>query len=173
MCSTTPADHALISTAAGVEWLDEPVEVRGEVQRGLGRGSRQLGTPTANLAGSVLDGVCATERDGVYIGFGVVPSQSVVPVKMVSNIGRNQTFDDVPSRVIEAHLMDSSLAEEFYGAEMRLLLVGFLRPEVRFDGIAPLVANIRNDVAVAMAVLDEPQVAPLAAHPSLVCATEK
>lgn len=161
------AEHELISSVGGAEWLAAPVTVRGPVQRGLGRGSRKLGTPTANLPGALLAGVEETARDGVYCGFGVVPGLSEAPVKMVANVGRNATFGDVEKRVLEAYLMDPGLQEEFYGEEMRLVLVGFLRREVKFDGIAPLIANIKNDVAVAKDLLDTPRAAVFASDDSL------
>jgi FAD synthase len=162
-----PAKPELISSASRVHWFASPVPLCGLVQRGFGRGSRDLGFPTANLPGSLLSGVDTTARDGVYVGFGVVPTQSRAPAKVVANVGRNQTFGDVPDRVLEAYVMDESLDGEFYGQEMRLVLVGFLRGEVKFDGIGPLIANIRNDVAVAEALLDDPLVAHFASHPSL------
>jgi Riboflavin kinase len=161
------AGHALISSVAGAEWLAAPVAVRGPVQRGLGRGSRKLGTPTANLPGALLAGVEETRRDGVYFGFGAVPGRSDGVVKMVANVGRNATFGDIEERVLEAYLMDDGLGEEFYGEEMRLCLAGFLRREVKFDGIGPLVANIRNDVAVARELLDTARAAPFASDISM------
>lgn len=164
----TPVDSSsevdLLSTVGAVKWLPSPVTIAGKVQRGFGRGSRKLGTPTANLPGSLLDGVGTMGQDGVYIGFGVVPSLSSRPVKMVANIGRNITFDDVPERVLEAFLMDDTLQEEFYGEEMRLCVIGYMRAEVKFDGIAALVANIRNDVAVAKEALESPHALPFADH---------
>jgi riboflavin kinase len=169
-CAAAAGDAAarpLISTEAGAVWLAAPVAVRGRVQRGLGRGSRKLGTPTANLPGALLAGVSATARDGVYFGFGAVPALGGAPVGMVANVGRNATFGDVPARVLEAYLMDDALADEFYGEEMRLCIVGFLRAEVKFDGVGALAANIRNDVAVARALLGTPRAAPFARHHSL------
>lgn len=146
------------SSVDSIEWLTEPVLVKGEVQRGFGRGSRDLGTPTANLPGKLLTGVSATGRDGVYVGFGSVPKHCAEPIKMVANIGRNITYDDVPSRMLEAFLMGGDLPTEFYGAEMRLCIIGYLRPELKFDSIKDLIDGINNDVAVAKKVLDDPKV---------------
>ncbi len=145
------------SSVDNVQWLADPVLVRGPVQRGFGRGSRDLGTPTANLPGHLLEGVSHASRDGVYVGFGSVPWHSAEPIKMVANLGRNITFDDVTERVLEAYLMDDSLPREFYGKEMRLCLIGFLRPELKFGSVDELIAGIANDVAVAKAVLEDPK----------------
>lgn len=153
------------SSAGAVEWLNAAVVVRGPVARGFGRGSRDLGTPTANLPGTLLDGMAATERNGVYVGFGMVPKYGGV-MKMVANIGMNVTYGDVENRVLEAFLMDDEgrLAKEFYGEEMRLCLVGYLRPELKFDSVGELMENIQNDVSVAAAVLDAPEATPFKEH---------
>jgi riboflavin kinase len=160
----------LISKAEDIQWMREPVLLRGKVQRGFGRGSRKLGTPTANLPGILVDGKVSTARDGVYIGFGFVPSLMTAPVEMVANIGHNITFDDVTERVVEAYLMDDTLAEEFYGAEMRLCIGGFLRPEYKFNSMDALVANIRNDIAVTATLLSTPQAKRLSRFPPLLVA---
>lgn len=145
------------SSTSTIDWLSSPVRVQGAVQRGFGRGSRKLGTPTANLPGSVLEGVSAASRDGVYVGFGSLPAHAPTPMKFVSNVGRNITFGDIEERVLEAFLMadDARLPEEFYGSEMRLCILGYLRPEMKFGSLDELVVSIRNDVAVAKAVLDD------------------
>lgn len=151
---TSNSSWHLHSRECDVEWFSEPVTISGEVQRGFGRGSRQLGTPTANLPGALLDDIAATERNGVYLGFGAVPGISKAPSKMVTSIGYNPTFDEKIDRVLEAYLMDDTLPTDFYGREMRLCIVGFLRPELKFESLDSLVANIKNDVAVASSSLD-------------------
>lgn len=143
------------SSASSVEWLSEPLLVKGSVQRGFGRGSRDLGTPTANLPGSLLNGVESACRDGVYVGFGSVPAHTAHPVKMVANLGHNITYGDVKERVLEAFLMEGELPEEFYGKEMRLCITGYLRPELKFNSLQELIDGIENDVRVAKQVLDE------------------
>lgn len=154
----------LYSKKSNIEWLLEPVTLSGKVERGFGRGSRDLGTPTANLPASLLDGVVATERNGVYLGFGVVPGVSKAPSKMVASIGYNPTYQEEIERVMEAFLMDGDLPEDFYGREMRLCIVGYMRPELKFNNLDALVANIKNDVAVASDALDSPSVAHVREH---------
>lgn len=142
------------SSVSSVEWLAEPILVKGAVQHGFGRGSRELGTPTANLAGTLLNGVASADRDGVYVGFASVPGHTTAPVKMVANLGRNITYGDVSERVLEAYLMEGELPKEFYGEEMRLCIAGYLRAELKFDSIEQLIEGIENDVRVAEQVLD-------------------
>lgn len=165
MADATSRDATLVkSSTATVKWLSEPVLVQGAVQHGLGRGSRDLGTPTANLPGSVLDGVSSTARDGVYVGFGSVPEHVATPMKFVANLGHNITYGDIKERMLEAYLMEEGLPLEFYGSEMRLCILGYLRPELKFDSLDDLIAGIKNDVAVAKAVLDDPKVQQYRQH---------
>ena len=149
-----------------VEWFSNAVVVMGKVQEGFRRG-RKLGFPTANLPGDLLDDVKETDRDGVYLGYALVPKLSSEPMKMVANLGRNITFDDVEKRVLEAHLLPENLPE-FYGEEMRLCLIGFLRPEWKFASLDELIAHIKNDSEVASKILDLPKAQPFLKHPEMV-----
>ena len=45
---------------------------------------------------------------------------------------------------LEVYLLDFD--GDLYGAELSVALVAFLRPELRFDGVEPLVAQMRADV---------------------------
>lgn len=156
-----------MSSVAAIEWLKQPIAVRGKVQRGFGRGSRDLGTPTANLPGHLVQGCAEAERDGVYLGFGRVPKYGDQVVKMVANLGRNVTYGDVKERVLEAYLLSDEFDEEFYGEEMRLCLLGFMRPERKFNSIEELMKHINNDVEVAREALDVPEAMPFRKHTSL------
>lgn len=155
------------SKVEDVEWLREPVLVRGNVHRGMGRGSRDLGTPTANLPGTLVEGVSAVERDGVYVGFGRVPSFGGAVVKMVANLGRNITYDDVEKRVLEAYLMSDIFHRDFYDEEMRLCIIGFVRPEWKFASVDELIEHINNDVTVASKALDLEKAKAFRDHPFL------
>lgn len=155
------------SSVSDVQWLKDPVFVKGKVHRGMGRGSRDLGTPTANLPGTLVDGVPGVERDGVYVGFGRVPTFGDTVVKMVANLGRNVTYDDIANRVLEAYLMSDVFDREFYGEEMRLCIVGFVRPEWKFSSIDQLIEHINNDVEVASRILDCAEAESFRTHPFL------
>mmetsp|Transcript_11314 Transcript_11314/g.22859 ORF Transcript_11314/g.22859 Transcript_11314/m.22859 type:complete len:130 (-) Transcript_11314:3885-4274(-) len=90
--------------------------------------------------------------NGVYLGWATLDLAPGHVYKMVANIGIVPTFGDVPRRLLEAHLMHP-FQEMFYGAHMRLRLIGFLRPEMKFSSFPELVKNIHNDVQVADVVL--------------------
>ena len=68
----------------------------------------------------------------------------------VANLGRRPTFggDDL---ILEVHIFD--FAGDLYGRHLRVSLIEHLRPEKRFDGIAPLKAQIAEDAALAREIL--------------------
>lgn len=156
-----------LSSVDRIEWLPQPIIVSGKVQRGFGRGSRDLGTPTANLPGSLLHDIPHANRDGVYLGFGCVPKFGNTIVKMVASLGHNITYDDVTDRVLEAYLMSDIFDPEFYGEEMKLCIIGYLRPEWRFNSFEELIKHINNDVEVSKKALDLPQALLFNNHASL------
>jgi riboflavin kinase/FMN adenylyltransferase len=130
--------------------LGRPHRVRGVVVHGDARG-RQLGYPTANL-GAIRGMVPA---DGVYAGRLLRPSlpadhpDAVLPAAV--SVGTNPTFDGVERRV-EAYVLDRTDLD-LYDEEVVLELVEHLRPTLRFDGVEPLVAQMRQDVARARDIL--------------------
>ena len=58
-------------------------------------------------------------------------------------------------------------ADDFYGAPMRAIVVGWVRPERDFAGLDELISAIRTDIAFADAKLNEPALAALASDPYL------
>ncbi|GGD44021.1 riboflavin biosynthesis protein [Microbacterium faecale] len=123
--------------------------VRGEIVHGKRRG-RALGFPTANLAPS-LDGF--VPADGVYAGWlsvrpaeGVLGSGAQHPAAI--SVGTNPTFDDVPERVVEAHVLDRDDLD-LYGRTVDVEFVSRLRGMVAFEGLDDLIAQMRDDVDAA------------------------
>lgn len=158
--------HRIISNVDAIQYLPSPVYLKGLVEHGFGRGSRKLGTPTANLPATVLrDGELSL--DGVYFGFARVPGLDDASRKAVLNCGFAKTFGDVKKRVIEAYIIHE-YKKDFYGLEMRLCVLGFMRPEIRFKGIGELKATISNDVEVAKRVLDTEKVRKFTNDPFLL-----
>ena len=136
-----------------------PLRLRGPVVRGFGRGSAKMGFPTANIDPAALGAALAEAPRGVYFGWASLGGGA--PSKMVMNVGARPTFADGGGLTVEVHLL-SSLGREFYGEELRVVVGGFLRPELRFASLQSLVARIRTDVGVARGVLDAPPLAALA-----------
>ena len=125
------------------EMLGRPFAIEGVVQKGRQLG-RKLGFPTAN----VMLGDYVAPRFGVYatrtrlIGGRELPG--------VANIGVNPTTGEVEPR-LEVFLFDFD--EDIYGETIETDLVGFLRPEEKFDLIESMIAQIHTDVRVARDLL--------------------
>ena len=153
--------------------LDEVCLLRGEVSTGYGRGSKKIGVPTANLKASDLASKGTVEmRDrsggarsgtlealprGVYVAWAHLRG-TVHPA--VVNVGLSPTFEEAenPEPIAEAHLLDP-IDADFYGEELALLLLGYVRPERKFPGFDELVAAIRADIDTAGRALTEPEFA--------------
>ncbi|KAG1657679.1 hypothetical protein FOA52_013773 [Chlamydomonas sp. UWO 241] len=142
-----------------------PVRLDGPVVRGFGRGSRQMGVPTANIDPEPLAGILEGMPKGVYFGWAQLdappdwPEADRAVHKMVMNVGRRPTVEQGNERAavtVEAHVMHT-YSGDFYGLPMRVVALGYIRPEMRFPGgIVELIARIRADVAIAKYALDEP-----------------
>ncbi|WP_295013890.1 bifunctional riboflavin kinase/FAD synthetase [uncultured Microbacterium sp.] len=135
-------DISLASTVLG-----RPVSVRGEVVRGLQRG-RELGFPTANLP-HVLDEM--VPADGVYAGRLIDHTTGITYPAAVS-VGTNPTFDDVPERQVEAHVIDAPDLD-LYGHDVTVEFLHRLRGMVAFDDLDALMAAMAADVAQARTLL--------------------
>ncbi|HWS52153.1 MAG TPA: bifunctional riboflavin kinase/FAD synthetase [Microbacterium sp.] len=135
-------DVATAATALGRE-----VDVRGEVVRGLQRG-RELGYPTANLS-TVVDAF--VPADGVYAGW-LADHDTGLRHPAAISVGTNPTFDDVPERQVEAHVIGET-GLDLYGHDVSVVFVQRLRGMVAFDGVERLKAQMAADVVEAQARL--------------------
>jgi len=126
-----------IEAANGI--LGRSHSVTGVVVHGDHRG-RTLGFPTANLA--EIAGL--VPPDGVYAGYLTVVG-SELPMPAAISIGTNPTFTDQPERRVEAYVLDRTDLD-LYGAEVRLEFAAKLRDTLKFDSVAELVKQMRNDV---------------------------
>ena len=120
--------------------------VEGRIEQGDQRG-RTIGFPTANVhwdgyvepqlgVYAVRAHIDEGEYKGVYAG--------------VANIGKRPTFDKTELS-FEVHLFD--FAGDIYGLHMAVDIVGFIRPEEKFDGLEALKAQIAADSDTARAML--------------------
>ncbi|OJT14705.1 Riboflavin kinase [Trametes pubescens] len=155
-----------------------PLQMEGKVISGFGRGSKELGIPTANLP--VDDNVTpwiADVKSGVYFGWASLrlppshPNQpttssdttastttvseahsgfSVYP--MVMSIAYNRFYKNT-ARSAEVHVLHE-FGADFYGAEMRVLIVGFIREEKDYANVDALIEDIKLDCDVARNSLD-------------------
>ncbi len=125
------------------ELLGYPWFVTGTVIHGEKRG-RALGYPTANLK---LDPACGLQH-GIYaVRVGVGDKR----LDGVASFGRRPTFDN-GAALLEVFLFD--FAGDLYGAEIDVAFLGWIRPEMRFDGADALVRRMHEDSARARDALE-------------------
>lgn len=149
-----PVSSTAIREAVGrgdVAWarraLGHPFVIEGRVVRGDGRG-RSIGVPTANVE---LDERMQLPAPGVYAGRASLAreggdSEESGGWPCVVNVGTRPTFDGT-TVTCEAHLLDVDL--DLYDQHLAVAFEQRLRDELRFDGPAELVAQIRRDIADA------------------------
>ena len=185
-----------------------PLRFLSTVVPGYGRGSRDLGIPTANV--SQGDGICRSTMaldvlpTGIYWGYARIgdgqeggeggdgddgggdgggggerdgggdgggdgapsspssPSSSLgVTYVAAVSMGYNPTYGN-DAKTVEPHLIaprdhphrhSSSCGEtqlqDFYGEPVRLSVVGYLRPELPFEGLEKLTDAIKGDIVEA------------------------
>jgi len=150
-----------------------PIRMISHVVRGYGRGSKDLGIPTANvnlekgvLSCSIVD--YDTLPTGIYWGFARIGESSNNGAEVDSVLGRvhtaaisigyNPTYNN-KEKTVEPHLIAdpkhpkrhaSSTGEtqfqDFYEKKIVLSIVGYLRPELPFEGLEKLVDAIKKDI---------------------------
>jgi riboflavin kinase/FMN adenylyltransferase len=128
------------SEAAGL--LGHAWEIEGVVEQGDQRG-RTIGFPTANVA----LGEHLRPRFGVYAVRALVEGAWR---DGVANLGRRPTVGKLQEN-FEVHLFD--FAGDLYGQTLRVALVDFIRPEMKFAGLEPLKAQIAADGEAARRLL--------------------
>lgn len=131
-------DVVSAARALGREHRIEGVVVRGD------RRGRTIGYPTANLAPLPHS---AVPSDGVYAGR-LVRGNERLPAAI--SIGTNPTFDGTERR-IEAYVLPPAAGApmpdlDLYGEHVGLDFTERLRGTERFDGVEPLLAQMRLDV---------------------------
>ncbi|PKX98511.1 riboflavin kinase [Aspergillus novofumigatus IBT 16806] len=169
-----------------------PVRLSGPVIKGFGRGSKELGIPTANIP---AEGLAEYPDLQVGVYYGVValdPAKfqyqegqgsgstsstagaeaAILPA--VLSIGYNPFYKN-KTKSIEIHIMPplsspSPTAEgagaagqvkfhklpDFYGTQLKLLILGYIRPEYDYVSLEALVEDIRVDCEVARKSLQRP-----------------
>uniref|UniRef100_A0A3Q0QVX1 Riboflavin kinase n=1 Tax=Amphilophus citrinellus TaxID=61819 RepID=A0A3Q0QVX1_AMPCI len=130
-----------------------PYFCRGEVIRGFGRGSKELGIPTANFPDSVVDNLPTDISTGIYYGWACVGNGDVY--KMVMSIGWNPYYKNT-KKSMETHVIHK-FKEDFYGEILSVVMVGYIRPERSFDSLEALIAAINSDIEEAKGKLELPE----------------
>jgi riboflavin kinase/FMN adenylyltransferase len=128
-------------TSGGVEdarlLLGRPHRLDGIVIHGEKRG-REIGYPTANLGN--IEGQ-TIPADGIYAGWLTV-GINYWPAAI--SIGTNPTFEGERGRSVEAYALDQE-GLELYDKNASIEFGWFLRPTLKFDGLEPLLAQMKID----------------------------
>ncbi|MBY8825900.1 bifunctional riboflavin kinase/FAD synthetase [Sphingomonas colocasiae] len=129
--------------ATAARLLTRPFAIEGVVIDGDKLG-RTIGYPTANIA----LGPYLRPRYGIYAVRGRLPDGRVLDG--VANLGIRPTFDP-PKELLEPYFFDFN--ESLYGQMIEVELIRFMRDEMKFDGLEPLIAQIERDCAAAREIL--------------------
>ncbi len=128
------------------EILGRPWEIEGRVEAGDRRG-HAFGYPTANLAlGDYL-----RPAYGVYAVRAAVDAGGAPEWRDgVANVGIRPMYA-VAEPLMEAHLFDFD--GDLYGRHLRVQLIERLRPEMKFDSVDALIAQMDRDAQAAREAL--------------------
>lgn len=179
---------------------------------GFGRGSSDLGIPTANIPPDSYEPILAATAGkeasdtGIYYGFAAVYPSSAEEVKdcelknashlsdvgkaaaaaasssianpqsrdidfsygrslergvdshvvlpMVMSVGWNPFYGN-KSRSAEIYIIHK-FGSQFYGARIKFVVLGYIRPELDYVSVEALIQDINTDVAVALKSLERP-----------------
>ncbi|XP_034254750.1 riboflavin kinase [Thrips palmi] len=132
----------------------------GIVVKGFGRGSKELGIPTANFEPHIVKELPEEVGTGIYFGWAQIDEGTVH--KMVMSVGWNPYFKNV-EKSMETHIL-TKFSQDFYGRNLRVCMVGYLRPEKDFTSLDALVKQIYEDISVAEKELEEPVYLKLKSH---------
>jgi riboflavin kinase/FMN adenylyltransferase len=126
--------------------LGRPWEIEGRVERGAALG-RTLGFPTANIA----PGESLQPALGIYaVKAGIDEGRATRWRDGVASLGTRPTVGG--KRVqLETFLFD--FAGDLYGRHLRVALIDYLRPEVKFPDLAALTRQMQLDAREARALL--------------------
>ncbi|XP_068711014.1 riboflavin kinase-like isoform X1 [Montipora foliosa] len=137
-----------------------PVFLRGHVEHGMGRGGKDMGIPTANFPVNVVDSLPGSVSTGIYYGWASVDKGPVY--KMVMSIGWNPYYKNT-KKSMETHIIHT-FEEDFYGAELSVAIVGFIRPEKDYPSLEALIEAIRADIKEAEQALEKPENKSISMH---------
>lgn len=119
-----------------------PFFLRGVVVKGFGRGSKELGCPTANFSEEVVNEMPEYVKNGIYYGFAQVDDGQIQ--NMVVSIGWNPFYGNT-KKSFETHIINK-FEKDFYGSELGVVVCGFLREEKNYDSLEALKEDIQNDI---------------------------
>ncbi|KAF9281736.1 riboflavin kinase [Linnemannia elongata] len=202
--STSASTRAKIAGGPTPE-LPYPIKMNGTVIKGFGRGSKDLGIPTANLPEEAI----AAQEDklvtGIYYGWAQVvvrtapeshtaithdtPSSTLPSTTGINEVARSASssssslatscpatvypmvmslgwnpFYKNEKKSAEVHIMHN-FHRDFYGDELRVVVLGYIRPELDYTTLEALIEDINIDIEVAHRSLERPAYAAFKEDP--------
>lgn len=165
--ASTPLQRSLTA-------LSPPVLLRSKVIHGFGRGSKLLGFPTANMeikwepAATEMETAVELSADeaavrrfidgcntGIYAALACVEDGPDAGVyKAAVSVGWNPTFTDVKAKTIEPWILHE-FEDDFYECHLKLMVLGYIRPELKFTTLDALIAEIKADGEFTETELDK------------------
>ncbi|KAH9498923.1 hypothetical protein Btru_005338 [Bulinus truncatus] len=130
-----------------------PFYAEGTVVSGFGRGSKELGIPTANFPENIVKNLPDDFKCGVYYGWAKISSNDNV-FKMTMSVGWNPYYHNTV-KTMETHILHK-FEEDFYGDHLKLIVLGYLRDMLNFKSVNDLILAIKNDIVESDQLLDEP-----------------
>ena len=128
-----------------VDLLDPCVHLEGEVVKGFGRGSKEIGCPTANFNEDIVENKLPQSfNSGIYMGWARLDGVEDRVEKAVVSIGWNPFYGNT-KKSVETHII-KTYDSDFYGQWMKLKICGFIRPELNFQGLDELITAIQDDI---------------------------
>ncbi|CAH7690354.1 hypothetical protein BY996DRAFT_6418500 [Phakopsora pachyrhizi] len=158
LAESAPADRVRPTLAGDSDGPTPPFPIRleGKVEHGFARGSKELGCPTANLPGS-LTSQEGLERNGIYFGWACLeprPGETSLVKEMVMSVGYNPMYGN-KFRTIEVHVIHD-YGRDFYDENLKIIILGFIRPEYNYSSKEDLIKDIEIDKAVSLKSLERP-----------------
>lgn len=147
---------------------------------GFGRGSAELGIPTANVPTDQLPKAINDLELGVYFGFAKLQavdheeetvtrnngadvlvnygrrlskqSGDLDPLPVVLSVGKNPFYGN-NFKTVELHIIHE-FRGSFYGARVKFSILGHIRPELNYTTKEALIDDIQTDISTALEALD-------------------
>lgn len=122
--------------------LGHPYSIYGKIVSGRGIG-HQIGIPTINQH---FEDKRIIPARGVYITRTVIDGTEY---KSVSNIGIRPTVDNNGAITLETHIINYGGTEDLHEKYAKINFISFIRPEIKFNSVKDLIAQINSDVKTA------------------------
>lgn len=163
--------------------LPFPLTECSHVEAGFGRGSADLGIPTANVCLADMSDQFKDLDPGVYFGFcrlaaenkateikqvatkdsqrsvqfnygsGLTSKQLQKLYPHVMSIGWNPFYGN-QEKTVEIHVIDK-FNQDFYGAKIHFNVLGYVRPELNYTTKEALIEDINTDIKDSLATLEK------------------